>query len=902
MSTRYEIHSANSLIPLEDYTNYKKPTTPYQAVGGAIFANESDPDRTITTDDAKAHVWDYQSTTYKDDGVKFIYVNFDGTTGEVDYISVRKDAQNVENDELKAQNLRWSNVATNITAPNNIKWVVSPAEAYVNDEGNVEAVVIKSEPTVADLSNVVIVGEYVGSEIGRSTGAEETTPTNAHAREYWQGPNFSEKKTGYFKNQHNVGDIVVIRATTNDVMDCKMFNGGLYSDRNPDVLKAAGITALRNGLDEKSKIAFYVGKNTGYTVLSQNGSVNLANMDGEGKLASIMTNKKVEADVLEKIDELESGYKGLIKVAGAKWIDLRANRGNDDVRSLGDLLDLNEDTVRISVLLNANDSTDSFRRAYAIVVTGGSKDGTASETKGVDGTEIRTTTKVYEKSGAVSYTVTAYRPAWVPDDATLTLTGTISIDGYTKPVTGTLLSGKSSVVLTGVETTGFADASSEITFKWDKALWSKVKVESNADKFDGLAVNTTWLPTDGTTATVSFTNPGTDYLSGTVTVKQNGATLATRNLTSRDFGGGSPDLTVSVNVNNSKGAVTVEFDLRKTVVDIEPALNQTEQKRTDAPATSTTAWVKGNLKPGVYILEGLDKTNANDGPFGQTCDSRDTRTFVYQRNGEQGDYTLKIGPVNGTADETVFNEKFTAPTTGDTEKGIFNVQVSKNYSNVFHNSGSTGTNGTMAGSGTPLTAGEYPWAITSPSGKVLADGTITVEDLGMIEGNTGSYVADVGIANKPADIMKPDGTKDGEATANARQDYYIQQIKNLQDGAYTMPNIQSDIEDATSPLEALNIGSTSSNDVRLWKIAARSKNETYTFYLYSTNGTTLLHDESVVLSETSSAALFSLQVTGSPFHNKTGNTQTLSSTLSAGTYHWVVRSGDEIVKQGDIII
>ena len=117
-----------------------------------------------------------------------------------------------------------------------------------------------------------------------------------------------------------------------------------------------------------------------------------------------------------------------------------------------------------------------------------------------------------------------------------------------------------------------------------------------------------------------------------------------------------------------------------------------------------------------------------------------------------------------------------------------------------------------------------------------------------------------------------------------------------------MPNIQNDIKDATSPLEALNIGDTNSNDVRLWKIAARGKAETYTFYLYDTNGKTLLHDERVALSEASSAALFSLQVTGSPFHNKDGISETLSSALGTGTYHWVVRSGDEIVKQGDIII
>ena len=258
VDSRYAIHAANSLIPLEDYDNYKTAGTAfYSATGGAIYATEDTDDPTATKPE---HTWNYRSTTYKNDGVKFIYVNFDGTTGEVDYISVRSDAQNVENAELAVQNTIWKNAATNTNSRDSaLDWVISPAEAYVNDEGNVEAVVIKSEPTVADLSNVVIVGEYVGTEIGRTTGAEETTPTNAHAREYWQGPDFSEKKTGYFKNQHNVGDIVVIRATKDNVMDCTMFNGGSYSDRNPDVFKAAGLEALTNSMGTKSKIAFYVG-------------------------------------------------------------------------------------------------------------------------------------------------------------------------------------------------------------------------------------------------------------------------------------------------------------------------------------------------------------------------------------------------------------------------------------------------------------------------------------------------------------------------------------------------------------------------------------------------------------------------------------------------------------------
>ena len=809
-STPYEIHAANSLIPLEDYTNYLNPTTAHKAVGGGIYWDEriANPAGNGTIPDpANLHEWNYRSTTYKDDGVKFIYVNFDAVTGEVDYISVRKDAQNVENAELAHQNTLWSNVATNINSPSQIKWVVSPAEAYVNDEGNVEAVVIKSEPVVADLSNVVIVGEYVGTEIGRSTGAEETTPTNAHAREYWQGPNFSEKKTGYFKNQHNVGDIVVIRSTTNDVMDCKMFNGGTYSNRNPDVFKAAGIEALKNSLGEKSKIAFYVGKGTD-TVTSQDEL--LVNLKTSG--ASLMTNKKVEAEDLGVIDELGAGYQGLIKVAGAKWIDLRANRGNKDVRSLSDLLDLNEDTVRITVLVNANDSTDTFRRAYAIVVTGGSTEGTASETKGVNGTEIRYTTKVYEKNGAVSYTVTAYRPTWVPSDATLNLTGTIDVDGWTQTVTGTSLKGGSSVVLTGVANTGFADASSEINFKWSKAVWSKVKVESNAGEY-GLTVSTTELPTEATGAII-FTNPGATYKGGTVTIKQGSGNPVTYTLTGAELAGGQTTLSKSFAVG-IEGAVTVTFDLTKNVVDsVAPTVHPTEYTTTIPAATPELDTYKkrvASLEPGVYVFtDAPSNNNPAEAPFDQLCDPRDTRTFVVPLNGEAGTYKMTIKDSAGTE---MWREDVTSVLAGTQSKVVVNVQVSKNNSgDVFHNSGF----GSMKS--TPLAAGTYTWAFTSPSGKVLSNGTITVEDQGMIDGNTGSTVADVGIADKPADIMKPDGSVDAQATADARQNYYIQQIKNLQDGAYKMPNIQSDIEHATSPLEALNIGATDPNDVRLWKM------------------------------------------------------------------------------------
>ena len=346
--------------------------------------------------------------------------------------------------------------------------------------------------------------------------------------------------------------------------------------------------------------------------------------------------------------------------------------------------------------------------------------------------------------------------------------------------------------------------------------------------------------------------------------------------------------------------MVVEFDLEGTMIEVPPATGKVEVKRNDAPDTNITDWVKETLDPGVYVLEGLPKSNSNDSPFDQLCDSRDTRTFVYQRNGEAGAYTLKIGPVGGTADGTVYSESFNAAVEGNTTKGVFNVQVSQNYSgSVFHNSGSG------ALSSAPLTAGTYPWAITAPSGKTLASGTITVEALNNI-GTGGSVPAGVGIESKPADVMDEDGNVDEAATADARLAYYIENIKKLTDGVYVMPAIQDDIKNASSTLpEALDIGDIDADLVRLWKISARGQADTFTLYLYNQNGT-LAHDEAVTLTAQSSAALFCLQVTAAQdgtFHNHAGVTTTLNSALAAGTYHWVVRDAEGIiVVQGDVIV
>ena len=53
----------------------------------------------------------------------------------------------------------------------------------------------------------------------------------------------------------------------------------------------------------------------------------------------------------------------------------------------------------------------------------------------MDGTVISTTSKGYERNGAVAYTITAARPAWVPNDATLNLVGNVIVDGISYPIT-----------------------------------------------------------------------------------------------------------------------------------------------------------------------------------------------------------------------------------------------------------------------------------------------------------------------------------------------------------------------------------------------------------------------------------------------------------------------------------
>nr|WP_325239448.1 hypothetical protein [uncultured Oscillibacter sp.] len=595
-NSAFEIHPSNSLIPLERYKGTDITSAEHTAAGGAIFASEKDANG--KPDPAKPHTWNYRSTTYKDTGVKFIYVSFSPVTGEVDYISVRNGVQNVKNEELTYQNTIWNNTATHNVVDTARTWVISPAEAYVNDKGHVEAVVIKSEPTVADLSNVVIVGKVVGTEVGKNTGAEEVSAlTNVRTREYWQGPDFSEKKTGSFKNQHNTGDVLVIRSTdTNGVMDCKTFNSGVYGNRNPDVIWAKDIVKLTSAAGDPAKIAFYIGRGTGFVWDQARNDIRVKSSADKTVDNMIMTDRQTEGDQLWDLTEFKNqDYKGLVKVTGStKWLDLREEEWGHDVRNLSDLYDLDLTTVEIKVLLNGNETSDAFRSAYAVVVLAGkpSSDAPGTTTSGnitLDSASSKLlgsvnnsygTLALNRLSGDIVANIKVSAPDWAVD-ANTSVTYDLEVKANGKSV--------------GTMTNKVANKAADGTFT-DTPFISVLgalnsKLISVDDVFTGVIKNVRWANSgvkyvyeDGKDASDTLTAGYTDSLSNTVaralgftytmpttTHQQKDSTAgttysitgATPAQTKISYADGSPVSTVAVKANNGWVTVTINNVVEK---------------------------------------------------------------------------------------------------------------------------------------------------------------------------------------------------------------------------------------------------------------------------------------------------------------------------------------------------
>ena len=391
VAKEFEIQSKNSLLPLEFYNtqvdptsemkatgsdvvhfNYKNATaTPDVAVGsgsgecGVVPGDGSLGSNNFYGNNGNHNMWRYRAAPYDD--VKFIFVGFDTANGEVEVINVLSGAQNVEYKELTQINRWWKNVGTNDDS-----FVASPAEAYVDKDGKVKAVVIKSDSAEANLKDLMIITDNKGANTSTKGGAEAPTSGTYYTRQYVSGEDgFKEEKTGYFDRALSVGDVVTGSLQSNGIIRAKNFHAKSYTDRNPDGIYVRSIGALKTQEGVKSKTMFYVGPDNVVGPNSTKGSIEFlgTGVNGGGTLtnAEILTNK----DVMGFDHDYAKDYKGLITVdSTTQFIDLRDGRPGN-ITSLGDLLDSDKcdaKTVELKILLNGNSSSDGFRHAYVIMI------------------------------------------------------------------------------------------------------------------------------------------------------------------------------------------------------------------------------------------------------------------------------------------------------------------------------------------------------------------------------------------------------------------------------------------------------------------------------------------------------------------------------------------------------
>ena len=930
-SQEFEIKSNNALLPLEFYnTEDSAATSEANATGGHFNYKKAtaSPDVPVGTnsgecglvsrgdagfygDKDRFNTWTYRAAPY--DGVKFIFVGFDATNGEVEVVNVLDGVQSVAHSELTHINRWWKNVGTNDDS-----FVASPAEAYVDKDGKVKAVVIKSDSAEANLKDLMIITDNKGANTSTKGGAEAPTSGTYYTRQYVSGEDgFKEEKTGYFDKALLVGDVVTGTLQSSGVIRAKSFHARTYTDRNPDGIYVRGIKPLKTQEDVKSKTMFYVGPENGGGTIAYLGT----GVSGYGDLTKATTTPAILTDYQVMGLDMPYNFEGLVTVdSSTQFIDLRDGRPGD-IDELSDLFDgdkCDNSTVELKILLNGNKDSGSFRHAYVVMVLNAkpSVDGSGSSDGKVNGTAVSTSYKINERSGVVVYTVKADRPDWVPNDAaaTVTVTGTVYVDDIPYAISNSKAAYDKNRNLSITDTIASyeADADSEVRIVIDEVRWNCVNVTLDAP--EGVSVNPATVPTSTSGSeskpVLTLTLPNESYRSGKVVVTQNGKTLLDKNLAAGDFIVGSRLLTLPATTEKVgiEGAVEVKVTLQTEVFDVGNTGPFAEEARNDAPknGSGVSSWVKENLDPGVYVLEGLKKGNNSGGwtdPFDQLCDSRDTRVFVYQRNGETGAYTLKITQGN----TNLFTEA-TGSISGDatTEKSLFNVQVGTKYSDVFHNSGTTGTNGSMAGNGTPINGQSANWEITSPSGVVLARGTIEVEPVVSSSSNTIGAQTITG-SQVSGTVEVPEEGEDGRQEAlNQNADAIRDFIKDsYADGAHVFPDISALVPDTANT--SLWIGG-SNTDNRLFKFTAGEAGN-YTFVLYDANATyqTVLHRETITCTAGQDAFFFICVTGDGAQYNGTSSSiegsVALNHALSNGTYHWEIRSAESgIVIQGDMAI
>ncbi|WP_297869975.1 S-layer homology domain-containing protein [uncultured Oscillibacter sp.] len=260
---------------------------------------------------------------YTAKGVKFIYVSFNDDGSEVDSIEVLSGVQNASNADLT---YKWNSANYN------------PAQLCLNDDGEVEAVVIKRESNQAISTNLLYIRDWDGSYEVDSTGKKIYGYTVA----MMTPDGLKDKEFIYSDKELDVGDFASYSAATREGFEPFYTLREHTSVKKTTSVNEAKVYSVVNADKHLVKL-------TDYAVNQTNIAFNLSASLGIG-------------------DETH-----VVRMADAEWLDLTRN----GINSVGDLKDFVERAPAdggpkypvIQFIYNDDSTKDAFRNVSLVIIT-----------------------------------------------------------------------------------------------------------------------------------------------------------------------------------------------------------------------------------------------------------------------------------------------------------------------------------------------------------------------------------------------------------------------------------------------------------------------------------------------------------------------------------------------------
>ena len=301
----------------------------------------------------------------------FIYVDFDNS-GDVENIQFVKGIKNVTTDELMQQS------GGNGTAGAN-----HPAQAYLDKNGEVKAVVIKTQSNEAKTNNLLYVREHWASH-------EYTTETGKviGLTVAMLGEDGLVRSTNIYTDK-DLKDNTFATFTKAEKEGYEPFYKVNSYDTQTKTTSVASATVNASG-DGSNVINKWLVKLGNPTKIDGTG---LADPTGHNPLVDgdswIMSNQRGTSDMLPSDS---NNAKQVANFTKANWINLTDNTDIDDVEDLKDYVD-----VRLHLVFNDNKDSDGFRNVDLAIVVNGVKADQRAAVPTVSGLTVTSPKASYSK-------------------------------------------------------------------------------------------------------------------------------------------------------------------------------------------------------------------------------------------------------------------------------------------------------------------------------------------------------------------------------------------------------------------------------------------------------------------------------------------------------------------------